>query len=379
MTSKNIHVTGFVRLSLFLLIISISSCITFKKQKPPERIITPLSDTVLLHDGSLVYALPRTVFTIKVEMERTIEIPGPYAGYADELLGLGNVTMNEEEHWTVKSVSVNSQEEIDPSEFYVIETNTLLQTNVLALKKEGLILDLNPESNVQNVVAAQGIETNATQFRSWDLGSDEYYLAQTDTAYKRVKVDAQFIRIPYTVEKKKKLAADQLAERAAKRLMELRDGKIMILTGEANVFPQDEAAINELNRMEKEYTELFVGKTFNDTRTFTSQFIPRKDLIDKPFVLFRFSEATGPAEASSTTGIPVIIEVIPEQKTRDLSIITREQPDPSVLKADKIIYRIPDVAGLKISMGKETFYSSRKLVYQLGELMQLPANYIIGK
>ena len=36
--------------------------------------------------------------------------------------------------------------------------------------------------------------------------------------------------------------------------MELRDGKHMILTGETNLFPQDEAAINEMNRLEKEYT-----------------------------------------------------------------------------------------------------------------------------
>lgn len=369
----------FAQFSLLLLIILTSSCITSKKQKRPEQIITKVSDTVILRDGSLVYALPMTVFTVKVEMERTIELPGPYAKYAEELLGMSNVIMNEEEHWSVKGVSVDSHEEIDPSEFYVIESNTLMQTNVLALKKDGLILDLNTESNVQSKIFPEGKELNITQFRSYDLGSDEYYLAQTDTAYKRVKVDAQFIRIPYTVEKKKKLTVDQLAERAAKRLMELRDGKIMILTGEANVFPQNDAAINELNSMEKEYTELFVGKTLTENRTFTYNFIPYKDLIDKPFILFRFSEVTGPGEASATNGTPVVIELTPEQKTKDLTIITREQPDPSAPKIDKIFYRIPDIASLKITIGKETIYSSRKLVYQLGEVMQLPANYIIGK
>lgn len=379
MTKKNRLMKRFAQFSLLLLIILTSSCITSKKQKRPEQIITKVSDTVILRDGSLVYALPMTVFTVKVEMERTIELPGPYAKYAEELLGMSNVIMNEEEHWSVKGVSVDSHEEIDPSEFYVIESNTLMQTNVLALKKDGLILDLNTESNVQSKIFPEGKELNITQFRSYDLGSDEYYLAQTDTAYKRVKVDAQFIRIPYTVEKKKKLTVDQLAERAAKRLMELRDGKIMILTGEANVFPQNDAAINELNSMEKEYTELFVGKTLTENRTFTYNFIPYKDLIDKPFILFRFSEVTGPGEASATNGTPVVIELTPEQKTKDLTIITREQPDPSAPKIDKIFYRIPDIASLKITIGKETIYSSRKLVYQLGEVMQLPANYIIGK
>jgi hypothetical protein len=379
MTLKNRLMKRFAQLSLFLVIICTASCMTFKKQKRPERIITPLSDTVIMRDGSLIYALPMTVFTVKVEMERTIELPGPYAKYAEDLLGLSNIIMNEEEHWSVKGVTVNSHEEIDPSEFYVIESNTLFQTNVLALKKDGLILDLNSESNVQSENSPEGKEVNISQFRSYDLGSDEYYLSQTDTAFKRVKVDAQFIRLPYTVEKKKKLTVDQLADRAAKRLLELRDGKILILTGEANVFPQNEAAINELNRMEKEYTELFVGKTFTENRIFTYHFVPRKDLIDKPFVLLRFSETLGPVEASAANGTPVVIELKPEQKTKDLTIISRVQPDPSAPKNDKIYYRIPDVAGLKIIMGKETIYNSRKLVYQLGEIMQLPANYIIGK
>ena len=84
--------------------------------------------------------------------------------------------------------------------------------------------------------------------------------------YKIVNVDTAFIRIPYLVEKKQKLTVDQLAEKAAIRLMELRDGKHLILTGETNVFPQNEAAINEINRLEKDYTELFTGKTLKDKR-----------------------------------------------------------------------------------------------------------------
>ena len=69
-------------------------------------------------------------------------------------------------------------------------------------------------------------------------------MVQSDTAYKRISIDSSFVRVPYVVEKKKRLTIDQLAERAAKRLMEMREGKHLILTGEANVFPQSDAAIN---------------------------------------------------------------------------------------------------------------------------------------
>ncbi|OFY66918.1 MAG: hypothetical protein A2V64_02960 [Bacteroidetes bacterium RBG_13_43_22] len=368
------------RLSIILLLIMIaSSCVSNRKLTGPEYVIAPLSDTTKINEGTLIYSLPMTIFTVSIEMDRTINLPGPYAKYAEELLGLKNVIINEDEQWTIRSVSVSSHEEADPSEFYVIETGSMLTTNALALKKEGLILDLNPGMNHKAAIVSGNKEINLNQFRSFDLGSDEYYYTDTDTAYRRVKVDNEFIRIPYIVETKKKLSESQLAERAARRLMDLRDGKLMILTGEANVFPQSDAAINEINSLEKEYTELFTGKSLNEIRTFTYQLIPQKELSGKPVTLFRFSEVTGPEDTSSGNGTAVSVTLNPEQKTKELTLLTRQESDPLAPKIDKLYYRMPDVVNMTIRMGDETLYNSRKLVYQFGEIMQLPSNYIIGK
>lgn len=365
---------------LLAILFATASCFTNKKAPSASYNISSLSDTSQFRDGTIVYTLPRTVFTVFVEAERVIEIPGPYARYADDLLGLRSVITDESEHWSVTGISVSSHEEADPSEYYLIEATGLLKTNVFSLKKEGLILDLNPESNYIAPYPSDSRETNINRFRTVDLGSDEYYRTQTDTAFRRVQIDSSFIRIPYIVEKKRKLSEDQLAERAARRLTELREGKVLILTGEANVFPQNEAAINELNRLEKEYTELFTGKTIIETRRFTYQFIPGGESIIKPFPLLKFSEVTGPGDASSSGGGQVItLELLPENKTKDLTVITRSSGNPAAPGNDKIFYRIPDIASLNIKMGKETLYSSRKMVYQLGEIIQLPSNFIISK
>jgi len=371
---------NIARLFIFFLIpVTISSCLTGKKTSGTARITSISSDTMELSDGSLIYALPRTVFTVKIEAERTLMIPGPYADYAEDFLGLKDVPKVREEHWSLKSLSISSHEEVDPSEYYVIHADGMFRSNVLALKKEGIILDLNPAVNYQelNNTGNKGIDSN--RLKPLDLGSDEYYEVQTDTAFRRVKIDSAFIRIPYIVEKKKKLSQDQLAERAAKRLMELRDGKVLILTGEATVFPQDNASINEINRMEKEYTELFAGKYITDINVFTYQFIPMKELSGKSSPIFRFSEETGPEETSSSSGIPVLAEVVPEQKTKDIVIFEKGTQKSSDALYDKLFYRIPDVANIKIIMNGKILYSSRKLVYQLGEVMQLPSNYVIGR
>jgi hypothetical protein len=368
---------------LAVLIFVTSSCFPGKKMLDSNTVILPLSDTVRLREGSIVYALPRTVITVVVDVERTIEIPGPYARFANDLLGLTNIIREENESWDIVDLKVINSEETDPSEYYVINTNSLFQTNVLALKREGLILDLNPENfNAETDLTGKGV-SDAGQFKSFDLGSDEYYQLQRDTAYKRVSIDSSFIRIPYIVEKKKMLTIDQLAEKAAKRLMELRDGKHLLLTGEATVFPQNDAAIIEMNRMEKDYTELFTGKVIKQLRTFTYQIIPRKEMAGKSVPLFSFSETTGPSDPNSKDGQPVMIEFVPENKTKDITIITKPAPEPepetSAERYDKLFYRVPEVVKLKISYGKVQLLNSRRLVYQFGQTIQLPGNYIIGK
>ncbi len=358
------------RISLvFTIIFAFSICLTAQRKSKSNTVILPLSETVTLREGSIVYALPRTVFTVNVEMERTIEIPGPYAKYAADLLGLTNVTKNETESWSIVSVKLNSSEEVDPSEYYVITSNTLFQTNILSLKKEGLILDLNPSvSRAGSYILDNSESTSGDQAPSFDLGSDEYFQLKRDTAYKRVSLDSTFIRIPYIVEKKKLLTLDQLAEKAAKRLMEIREGKHLILTGEATVFPQNDAALNEMNRIEKELTELFTGKTIKETRSFASQIIPEKEMTGKAQLLFRFSELTGPVASGITEGKPVTIEFVPEQKTKDITFLNRPSSDKSSSDYDKLYYRMPDVVKMKINMGNEQLLSSRRLIYQFGHL-----------
>ncbi|MGC1389972.1 MAG: DUF4831 family protein [Bacteroidales bacterium] len=369
-----------IRVSILLMALLLThSCASSKKLNDSNSVILPLSDSTSLRDGSIVYGLPRTVFTVVVNMERTIEKPGPYAQFADDLLGLTDVIKNENESWSIEGITVKSNDELDPSEFYVISSNSLFQTNVLSLRKEGLILDLNPSIYISGDKQINIKESGDNQSHSFDLGSDEYFQLQHDTAYKRLNIDSSFVRIPYIVEKKKKLTIDQLAEKAAKRLMELRDGKHLILTGEATVFPQSDAAINEINRLEKAYTELFTGKTVKETFTFSYQLIPQKSMVGKPVTLFQFSDLTGPVTGTMKGGKPVTLEFLPEKKTKDLAILNRVHTRAESKKYDKLFYRVPDVVDIKISMGSEKLFDSRKLIYQFGEVIQLPANYIIGK
>jgi hypothetical protein len=361
------------------LAISAVACSSGKKLSDSNSIITPLAGKLNIADGALIYALPLSVFDIIIETDRIIEKPGPYSRYAEDLLGLKDVIKNEREYWNINRIIIKTHIELDPSEFYVIESNSIFMTNVLSLKKEGLILDLNPEYYNSDGDSFLGAISVQNRSRVLDLGADEYFQERKDTLYKVVNVDTAFIKIPYLVEKKQKLTYDQLAEKAARRLMEMRDGKHSILTGETNVFPQNEVAINEMNRLEKDYTDLFAGKILKESHSFTYQIVPDREMSGKQITLCRFSESTGPAASVEKSGNPLTLEFVPEMKTKPLTVILHNQSNAQKSRNDKLYYRVPDVVKVKIVYGNEILSNSRQLVYQFGEVIQLPSNYLIGK
>lgn len=372
---------NFIRLISILIISTLLvSCYSKKGMVDSKTTILPLGDTVRINDGSLIYGLPMTVFNIEVNFEKRFEKTGPYAKYAVDLLGIKDIINQDKEIWSISGIKVNGTEELDPSEFYVIESNTLFQTNVLSLKKAGLILDLNPD--LYNSINGNRPNVNSADFKKgfMDLGADEYFVNQSDTAFKLVKLDTAFIKIPYLVEKKKQLTIDQLAEKAAKALLEIRDGKQMILSGQSNVFPQDKSAIEEMNKLENQYLSLFAGKAWSESKKFSYSFVPQKDIAGKPIILFRFSVQNGPSDATGKAGIAVYVVFSQVQKTKDISIIKKSgASDEGAPKFDKLYYRIPDVVNMNIKMGEESLYNSRKLIFQFGTILQMPANYIIGK
>jgi hypothetical protein len=358
------------------------SCVPKKSLVQPVTKVYAMSDTAGVTDGSLLYALPMTVFNITVEFRNTIEKPGPYAKYASEMLGIKDVITHERETWAISRISVRSSEELDPSEFYIIEASAIVQTNAFSLKRAGLIMNINPAVYDNMPASLNEAGVNQVNLRFDDLGADEYFVTQSDTAYRVVKLDTAFIKIPYLVEKKKLLIPDQLADKAAKTLLELRDGKQRILNGEANIFPQSNAGIDEINRIEKEYLALFTGKTLVESKTLSFTVIPQKEQSGKPVTIFKFSEEAGPSTQSAGPGTPVVMTLQPAGKTKDITIVTRSGPGGKDIEAktwDKLYYRVPDVVTVKITRGNESLFESRKLVYQFGQVVQLPANFILGK
>lgn len=361
----------FIIFSLAVVLI-VSSCTTVQ-YIASSGVASPISSDRVISNGSLVYGLPRTVFTVRVKVERTVETPGPYAQYAQQLLGLDNAIMAENEFWEIAAVTVNSHIELDPSQLYVMESNGGIKANALKLKEEGFILDLNPESTERAYLAPSDNESDVNRFVSYDLGSDRYYYTEVDTAYRQIAFNSTFVNVPYISTQTRSVETSQLAQNAAENLFAIREGKMMILIGEANVFPQDASSIQELNKMERDYLELFIGKSFTETLYYTFNIIPEESMIGNETAIFNFSELSGVEGLSSSRGTAVTIKMESEEKTATISNLTILDSKNEI---ENVVYRVPDVTTVTISLDNEQLYNSRKLVYQFGTMLHLPSTFV---
>ena len=367
----------YTLLALLLMAALLGACTTVKEV--PVKVntkILPLGDSVKLYDGSLIYALPRTGFEITVLARRTVQSAGPYHEYAEQFLGLKDVIQSDQSFWSLQEVSIKPFTEVDPTQYYVIESDGLIETNALALREAGVILDINPaDMEGRNRYSKNLVNSEQSKYTIRDMGSDEYYDIQQDTTYRIVELDTTFVRIPYVLERRRQLSLEEQAENTARILLELREGRHLILTGEANVFPQDRAAIDEINRLENEYITLFSGKSASEYKTFRFWFIPEPAMKNRPVILFRFSAESGVTDRSDLSGRPVVVEMMSAGTVDKINMV--ERPAGSVAGYDRIYYRVPEVCDIRVTDGRNTLGNTRQMVYQFGKVISLPANMII--
>lgn len=365
-------------IALIIIVFAVFSCTVIKEV--PIQVNTrvlPLGDSVMLHEGCLLYALPQTVLDFTVIAEKTILKAGPYHEYAMQFLGLSNVITADQVFWTLKEVRINSVLEIDPEQFYIIESDGLIQTNAISMFNAGLIMDINPSVYMNRDFDKRNYSSGDELPEYRDMGSNEYYNIEQDTAYRLIDVDTAFIRIPYLLERRRQLTLEEQAENTARILLELREGRHLILTGEATVFPQDKAPIDEINRLEGQYISLFSGKSYSHEYSFDFSFVPESDMDGRPVILFRFSTDRGVLDLNDVSGRPVVIEMMGSNSMSEINII--EEVNQGAEKFDKLYYRIPEVVDIRVTDGKRNLGGKRQLIYQFGKTVRLPANYILGK
>ena len=177
----------------------------------------------------------------------------------------------------------------------------------------------------------------------WTLKDARTSLADTETAlfagalkapekqiYKYTEAEDEFPRVLIDKTGIKVSTLEEAASEAVNTIYSLRRHRMELITGDAgeNVFGEGlKAALDEIDRLEQSYLELFLGKRIVTTSSHRYVVYPQTD--KQQYVVCRFSAADGLLPDNDLSGDMVLLQINPtEPQTTNIAASERE---PSVV------------------------------------------------
>ena len=341
-------------------------------------------------ENKIVYNLPKTIIVVEVEVSQLSEIRGPFYKYAEKYLGIKNVISSNASKNKITGIKFYTYPVADTDQYYAVNFNPKSNIYKVNLTEKGFLAginlqDFNAESldyEKSNTYLSQDIN-NSLSYANYSIKSS--LEIRYDTLYKDVFKDSTFVRVPtinkHSVNKKVETQAKELVD----EILLLRDDRNALLKGEndGGNIPDGNALkfmIAELNRLERDYMNLFTGKTELNKRYYKFEYSPNfaETLTDE--ILFKFSGNTGIEPKNSSKGQSVKIKLSPKKYTKPLKSGNAGSIDDSKKKGipNGIFYRIPDYVSAEIFLGNSKIAEKNIKLAQYGTVNVLPFEIFTG-
>lgn len=329
--------------------------------------------------NGVMYSLPEAVIRLDVWVEKTEFVKGPYASYADRLLGLSKVINTNKSSFKISSVKISKTQVPDPDQLYYLtlgeETDKSDQVTFLQMDESGLFAGISSElSSPNGSINSHLIENEQKGSRTFNYFADANLVEKVDTIFRRVDVDTTTIE--KAILKRSSIEKDigQRAQDAATYYMEIRKNRMELISGFQEV-AYSEGTLNlmnsELKQMEDDYLKLFAGKQLLTDEHYVFYYTPKSAQANIIDPVFKFSEESGMTYLTSSGGEKVSIAI----KSNGLAEKMTE-PDVSA-SISGIVYRFPETAEVWVKYAAKEFDKQLLQIPQLGQLQVInPGNNV---
>jgi len=362
----------FIILSLFVLV----SC------KTTETHVTKIEEQTNIAETGIIYALPRTNLRFAVEALRIDIIPGPYYEYAEKYLGIENASEENNSKWQILNIVIDKYNDIDPEQFYMIEPSGEMNFDFNKLVQNGNIMPVNKTAEIIFQNDFYGSNKLEQEIVFTDLSTTKFVGKEKITYYKRVQRDSLFAKVPVTQTQSVYKSFEDKAEEAANFIFKIREKRFELLTGMADFYPEGkslELAIKELNKLENEYLELFLGRKFISNYKACFEFTPTETELSQPYIIFRFNEDKGILPPNDLRGRPIIVELEKKEQLTNFSFLMADQINrPGIEYKNKLYIRIPDLVSVKVFEGNTLMAKRKVSIEQYGVVVQIPSMFLTG-
>ena len=336
------------------------------------------SGSINANANGLFYALPQTVIQVDVVVNKVQKVKGPFAEYADQMLGLSKVTSLNSVEYELKEFRMTTFNEPDPSQYYFVQLPNKKKDRKavdLFLSSDGVIsgtmaLSQPVKSKKQKTSDLSGSKIEMPEFTTPNL------VERMDTVVKRISLDTTVIEQKFFRKTSTAKSVEQKAREASDFILKLDESMYNLINGYQEVNYEKgtmEFMYNRMNSMKQDYLELFKGVTSISSETYTFFYVA--DHNNQPQTLCKFSISKGILPVTAAAGDIIQIQSTGLNKTATLKADT-DKLNASQREAHGLYYRIPDKANVAIKLGGQLKLESQFMVNQFGVVTFLPASSI---
>lgn len=307
-------------------------------------------------DAGITYTLPQTSLRVTVDAQCTTVKAGPFAQFAEKLLGIADAPQDSYVAWQITGIAVEPFAVPDTAKTYHIHTANLAQMPTIHLTEEGMLWCINCEPQLPAVVEEVAAEEPAAapkQLHAVNVMNEEMLKAGSKS---------------------------KQAEIAARQIFRIRESRQNLLTGDVDNYPADGASfqlvLDNLEAQEKAYLELFTGvkSVTTDKRSFL--YTPTAAVAGN--VLFRFSRHYGFVEADDLVGEPYELNIEVIEDNTEVPVLTdakgRVRP-----AATGIAYNVPGKLHYVVAYRGEALAQGNVAAAQFGHVEQLSQTQFADK
>ena len=302
--------------------------------------------------NGMYYSLPQTMLKLDFIIEETKLEKGPLSDYASNYFEMEDYVEYETKEYKLLDVKMTSAASPDPNALFFVTLTSArggskMQFDVLP---NGIIRSVGIGNAVDDAVETCKPITEVPQ-----------------CCQEEGEVKEGFISLMMAGK-----SNAQVAKEVADKIAEIRKAKYYLISGDVEMAAAPETfntMYKKLEEMEKEYTSLLLGKRVTKKVVKTVYVIPNKEIPTQSVA--KFSETEGLTVGTSGSGSVITVQTLSLNTTAAINA-----PSQSAIELmsyeNKVFYRLPEMANVKVVCGGDTLIEDRVLVNQLGQLLMAP-------
>ena len=302
--------------------------------------------------NGLYYSLPQTVLKLDFIIQETELVKGPLKEYASSFLEMDDYVEYETTEYQLLDVKLSTVASPDPNALFFVNFATVRGGNKVAF-------DLLPDGIIRSVGVGNA---------SVDVEEISVFTKEEPQCCQEVsESNVGFIGLMSAGK-----TNAQLAKEVAEKIESIRKAKFYLISGDVEMASNPEtfnAMYQKLDEMEREYTSLLVGKRVSKKVVKTVYVIPDKEVTTQ--TIAKFSETDGLTIGTGGSGNTISVETISLNTTAAVNAPSQSAVE-SMSYENKVFYRVPEVADVKVMLDNETLLEERLGVNQLGAMLMAP-------